>query len=201
MALVAVVPRAPAVPVLAQLLVLLGPGAGARAAGPGGPGAGAGPGGPPGPGGAPRAGGFGGGPGRGFGGGGAAAAPAQPPVVLSRNGKEFTVTGETPVIAGTEIKVATERPNLPISVSQLDSGSWVIFELPGFTTAASGTEQNSPWMHYARPVPPRTTRARMNSGSRWSRPDLLPAAVVAALVEVVAVEAASRSAGKLNPVA
>ncbi len=64
-------------------------------------------------------------------------------VVLSRNGKEFTVTGETPVVAGTEIKVATERPNLPISVSQLDSGSWVIFELPGFTTAASGTEQNS----------------------------------------------------------
>jgi cell migration-inducing and hyaluronan-binding protein len=39
--------------------------------------------------------------------------------------------------------VVTERPDLPISVSQLDSGSWVIFELPGFTTAASGTEQNS----------------------------------------------------------
>jgi cell migration-inducing and hyaluronan-binding protein len=47
------------------------------------------------------------------------------------------------VIAGAEIKVTTERPNLPISVSQLDSGSWVIFELPGFTTAASGTEQSS----------------------------------------------------------
>jgi cell migration-inducing and hyaluronan-binding protein len=28
-------------------------------------------------------------------------------------------------------------------VSQLDSGSWVIFQLPGFTTAASGTEQSS----------------------------------------------------------
>jgi cell migration-inducing and hyaluronan-binding protein len=25
----------------------------------------------------------------------------------------------------------------------MDEGSWVIFELPGFTTAASGTEQNS----------------------------------------------------------
>ena len=30
-----------------------------------------------------------------------------------------------------------------LSVSELDSGSWVIFELPGFTTAASGTEQSS----------------------------------------------------------
>jgi hypothetical protein len=39
--------------------------------------------------------------------------------------------------------VATERPNLNISVSHMDTGSWVIFELPGFTTAASGTEQGS----------------------------------------------------------
>jgi hypothetical protein len=74
-------------------------------------GAGAGPGGPGGPGaGAPRAGGAGPGAG-GFGAGGRAggpgAAPAQPPVVLSRNGKEFTVAGETPVVAGTEFKVAT----------------------------------------------------------------------------------------------
>ena len=72
-----------------------------------------------------------------------AAAPAGPPVVLSRNGKDFHVTGETNVRAGTEIKVTTERPSLSLSVKELDSGSWVIFELPGFTTAASGTEQSS----------------------------------------------------------
>jgi cell migration-inducing and hyaluronan-binding protein len=30
-----------------------------------------------------------------------------------------------------------------VSVSELDSGSWVIFELPGFTTAATGTAQDS----------------------------------------------------------
>jgi cell migration-inducing and hyaluronan-binding protein len=72
-----------------------------------------------------------------------AAAPAGPPVVLSRNGKEFPVTGETNVRAGTEIKVTTERPSLNLSVKELDRGSWVIFELPGFTTAASGTEQSS----------------------------------------------------------
>jgi cell migration-inducing and hyaluronan-binding protein len=69
--------------------------------------------------------------------------PAQPPVILSRNGKDFTVYGATNVRAGTEFKVTTERPNLNLSVSELDAGSWVIFELPGFTTAASGTEQSS----------------------------------------------------------
>ena len=30
-----------------------------------------------------------------------------------------------------------------INVKELDTGSWVMFELPGFTTAASGTAQSS----------------------------------------------------------
>jgi cell migration-inducing and hyaluronan-binding protein len=30
-----------------------------------------------------------------------------------------------------------------LRLSELDSGSWVIFELPGFATAASGTPQDS----------------------------------------------------------
>ena len=30
-----------------------------------------------------------------------------------------------------------------LSVTELDRGSWVIFELPGFTTAASGASQDS----------------------------------------------------------
>jgi cell migration-inducing and hyaluronan-binding protein len=85
-------------------------------------------------------GGFGGFGGRGGRGGGA---PPQPPVVISSNGIEFTVTGETGVVAGAEISVATERDELPISLSQLDNGAWVIFELPGFKTAASGAEQSS----------------------------------------------------------
>ena len=75
-------------------------------------------------------------------GGGAGGAPAQPPVVLSRNGKEYTVTA-TNVRAGTEIKVTTERPSLSLNLTELDRGSWVIFQLPGFTTAASGTPQDS----------------------------------------------------------
>jgi len=69
--------------------------------------------------------------------------PAGPPIVLSRNGKDLRVTGETNVRAGSEIKVTTERPSLNLSVRELDKGSWVIFDLPGFTTAASGEEQSS----------------------------------------------------------
>jgi cell migration-inducing and hyaluronan-binding protein len=109
-------------------------------------GAAAGAGGPGGPGGAARAGGAGG-PGGGFGGGrfgrGGAGGAAQPPVVLSRNGREYTVTGGSNVRAGTEIKLTTERPSVSLTLTELDSGSWVIFELPGFTTAASGTPQDS----------------------------------------------------------
>jgi cell migration-inducing and hyaluronan-binding protein len=74
---------------------------------------------------------------------GAPPGPPQPPVVLSRNGKEFTVTGATNVRAGTEIRVTTERPSVPLTLTELDRGSWVIFELPGFTTAASATPQDS----------------------------------------------------------
>ena len=39
--------------------------------------------------------------------------------------------------------MTTERPTVNLSVTELDRGSWVIFELPGFTTAASGTPQDS----------------------------------------------------------
>jgi cell migration-inducing and hyaluronan-binding protein len=74
---------------------------------------------------------------------GGSAGPPQPPVVLSRNGKVFTLAGETNIRAGTEIKVTTERPSVALRLSELDSGSWVMFELPGFTTAASGTPQDS----------------------------------------------------------
>ena len=63
-------------------------------------------------------------------------------MVLSRNGKDYTVTG-TNVRAGTEIKVTTERPSVSLRLSELDKGSWVIFQLPGFNTAASGTQQTS----------------------------------------------------------
>jgi cell migration-inducing and hyaluronan-binding protein len=120
-------------------------GGGGRGAG--GPGAGPARGGAPGPGAGARGGGAaapvtfaiapGGGRIRGT------AAPSGPPIVLSRNGKEFTANGATNVRAGTEYKVTTERPSLSLSVTELDAGSWVMFELPGFTTASAGTAQDS----------------------------------------------------------
>jgi cell migration-inducing and hyaluronan-binding protein len=115
-----------------------GPGGPVAAGGPGGPGAAKG-----GPGGPGAAKGGPGGPGAAKGGfGGGAAAPAQPPIILSRNGKDYTVTNGT-VRAGTEIKVTTERPSVALSVNEMEKGSWVIFQLPGFTTAATGDAQAS----------------------------------------------------------
>ena len=76
----------------------------------------------------------------------AQAAPPAPekPIALVRNGREFHITGnQSTVRAGTEIEVKTERPVVTLSLSEMDQGSWVIFDLPGFTTAASGTAQRS----------------------------------------------------------
>ncbi len=68
----------------------------------------------------------------------------QAPIALIRNGKEFKISGDQSTVkAGTEIKVQTERPEVTLSLAEMDKGSWVIFELPGFAKAASGTEQRS----------------------------------------------------------
>ncbi len=119
-----------------------GGGAGAAKGGPGGPGAAkgapvaaaAGPaaakGGPAGPGAAKGA------PG-GLGGRGAAN-----PIVLSRNGRKLNLTGQLTVLAGTEIRAESEAPTLNVQVSEMDPGSWMIVELPGYTTAASGAAVN-----------------------------------------------------------
>jgi cell migration-inducing and hyaluronan-binding protein len=97
-----------------------GPGAAPAQGGPGAPGAGA-----------PRGGGVGGRGGN------------ANPVVLSRNGRTFTVTGATNVHSGTEIKAETQASPVSISLTDMDAGSWVIFELPGFTTSSAGTPQTS----------------------------------------------------------
>jgi hypothetical protein len=70
--------------------------------------------------------------------------PPQAPIALVRGGKEFKISGDQSTVrAGTEIEVKTERPEVTLSLAEMDPGSWVMFELPGFTTAASGTEQGS----------------------------------------------------------
>ena len=106
-----------------------GPGAGAP------PPAAAAPGAPPAAGGPPRP---AGGP------GGFAAPPPQPPIVLSRNGRDYPIiVGGSNVRAGTEIRLTTERQNVGLRLTELDKGSWVIFQLPGFNTADSGAPQSS----------------------------------------------------------
>jgi cell migration-inducing and hyaluronan-binding protein len=66
------------------------------------------------------------------------------PIALVRNGREFHITGnQSTVRAGTEILVKTERPVVTLSLSEMDQGSWVIFQLPGFASAASGQQQPS----------------------------------------------------------
>ena len=96
----------------------------------------------------------------------------------------------TNVRAGTEIKVATERPSVSLTLTELDPGSWVIFELPGFTTAASGTAKDS--LDALRQASATSYyKGKVRSGSRLSQ------SPVAAGV----VEPAFRSAGKLHPAA
>ena len=121
-----------------------GPGFGGFAgfAGPGGaPGSGAAPGRsrPPGAGGPPGAG-APAGPGGGFAGFGG---PPAEPVTLSRNGRQFEYTGQTTIRSGAEVRVDTARESVSLTLSEMDHGSWVIFELPGFKTAASGKKQRS----------------------------------------------------------
>jgi cell migration-inducing and hyaluronan-binding protein len=73
-----------------------------------------------------------------FGGG-----PVEDPVTLSRNGREFDYRGQTTIRSGVELKVDTARDSLPLRLSSMDDGSWVVLELPGFATADAGAQQTS----------------------------------------------------------
>ncbi len=69
---------------------------------------------------------------------------ALPPVILSRKGvKDISIPVGTNVRSGIEFKATTERTTMDLNVIELDAGSWVIVEIPGFTKAASGTPQAS----------------------------------------------------------
>jgi hypothetical protein len=73
------------------------------------------------------------------------APPAPPaPIVVVHNGKEHKITNnQSTVRAGTEIQVLTERLEVSLSVSEMDQGSWIMFELPGFASANTGVKQSS----------------------------------------------------------
>jgi len=65
------------------------------------------------------------------------------PVMLSRNGRRYEYTGQTTIRGGAEVRVETDRKDLALSLNEMDKGSWVIFELPGFHNAAAGEAQTS----------------------------------------------------------
>jgi cell migration-inducing and hyaluronan-binding protein len=65
------------------------------------------------------------------------------PVMLSRNGRRYEYTGETTIRSGAEVRVETGRKSLSLSLREMDDGSWVIFELPGFSTAPGGVQKAS----------------------------------------------------------
>src|SRR5690606_41495537 len=46
----------------------------------------------------------------------------------------FRSNGAT-IKAGTEVKLLTERPEFSLTLSEMELGSWIIFELPGMTKA------------------------------------------------------------------
>jgi cell migration-inducing and hyaluronan-binding protein len=64
-------------------------------------------------------------------------------ILVSRNGIEFPANGGTNIRAGSEYTVTTEGDSVNLRVMELDPGSWVMFEVPGFSTAAAGSEQSS----------------------------------------------------------
>ena len=69
--------------------------------------------------------------------------PITDPIILQRNGRRFEYTGAQTIGSGAEISVETARESLSISLQEMDLGSYVIFQLPEFTTAAQGKEQRS----------------------------------------------------------
>ncbi|MCL6249487.1 G8 domain-containing protein [Altererythrobacter sp. KTW20L] len=71
----------------------------------------------------------------GFGGG-----PIADPIMLSRNGRRWEYTGQTTIRSGADVRVETSRDELALTLTEMDDGSWVIFELPGFSTPAAGAE-------------------------------------------------------------
>jgi cell migration-inducing and hyaluronan-binding protein len=82
-------------------------------------------------------------------GAGSAPPPESPAITLSRNGREMTIGGgrgfgseggELTIRSGVDLKVVTDNPALALSLREMEQGSSVIFELPGFTTAKAGAE-------------------------------------------------------------
>jgi cell migration-inducing and hyaluronan-binding protein len=69
--------------------------------------------------------------------------PITDPIILQRNGRRFEYIGETTIGSGAELRVETGRDSLSISLREMDQDSFVILELPGFTSSAGSAEMSS----------------------------------------------------------
>ncbi len=69
--------------------------------------------------------------------------PIADPVMLSRNGRRYEYTGQTTIRSGSEVRLETGKKALSLSLREMDKGSFVIFELPGFTKSAAGVAETS----------------------------------------------------------
>jgi cell migration-inducing and hyaluronan-binding protein len=69
--------------------------------------------------------------------------PITDPIIIQRNGKRFEYNGETTLGSGAELRVETSRETLALSLREMDKGSWVMFELPGFAKSATGEAEPS----------------------------------------------------------
>jgi cell migration-inducing and hyaluronan-binding protein len=69
--------------------------------------------------------------------------PIASPIILQRNGRRFEYNGETTIGSGAEVRVETAKATLSLGLREMDKGSFVIFEVPGFTKSADGTAQPS----------------------------------------------------------
>src|SRR5690606_34937230 len=56
---------------------------------------------------------------------------------------EFQYVGQTTIRSGAELRVDTERESVALTLTEMDKGSWGIFDLPGFKKASAGKEQKS----------------------------------------------------------
>ena len=69
--------------------------------------------------------------------------PVADPVMMSRNGRRYEYTGQTTIHSGAEVRLETDKKDLALSLREMNKGSWVIFELPGFTKSAGGEAETS----------------------------------------------------------
>jgi len=74
---------------------------------------------------------------------GFSAGPITNPIILQRDGKRYEYVGETTIGAGAELRVETSREALTMSLTEMDNGSSVILELPGYAAATGAVQADS----------------------------------------------------------